>query len=205
MTDLSKLMHACDECDKRVDEARSKREAAQLALDNYVQQEAIVTAEALGLHRALMLVTPQHGTAEQPAPAQETKPKEKAPLDQCIAAIRQEFRYTIGSDRDVTEALKTLGHKFNIRTVRNALAKIETESRASAQPLSDADRKDTGSPSDATPNSGGAGTITDEFPDIPANLRRSPNRMCTECGKYPADHPSKLCPGCEAYREHTAA
>ena len=28
--------------------------------------------------------------------------------------------------------------------------------------------------------------------------------MCDECGKYPADPPSKLCPGCQAYREHTA-
>lgn len=28
--------------------------------------------------------------------------------------------------------------------------------------------------------------------------------MCKECGKYPADLPSRLCPGCEAYREHTA-
>jgi hypothetical protein len=26
--------------------------------------------------------------------------------------------------------------------------------------------------------------------------------MCEECGIYPADQPSKLCPGCEAYREH---
>lgn len=29
--------------------------------------------------------------------------------------------------------------------------------------------------------------------------------ICEECGKYPADPPSKLCPGCEAYREHTGA
>lgn len=27
-------------------------------------------------------------------------------------------------------------------------------------------------------------------------------KMCVECGKYPADPPSKLCPGCEAYKEH---
>lgn len=27
---------------------------------------------------------------------------------------------------------------------------------------------------------------------------------CAECGKYPADWPSKICQGCAAYREHTA-
>lgn len=32
--------------------------------------------------------------------------------------------------------------------------------------------------------------------------RRRP-RLCEECGVYPADPPSKICPGCEAYREHT--
>lgn len=26
---------------------------------------------------------------------------------------------------------------------------------------------------------------------------------CEDCNKYWADYPSKLCPGCEAYREHT--
>jgi hypothetical protein len=26
--------------------------------------------------------------------------------------------------------------------------------------------------------------------------------MCEDCGKYPADYPSRLCPGCEAYQEH---
>lgn len=26
--------------------------------------------------------------------------------------------------------------------------------------------------------------------------------MCEECGKNPADLPSRICPGCEAYREH---
>ena len=30
-------------------------------------------------------------------------------------------------------------------------------------------------------------------------------QICDECGKYPADLPSKLCAGCEAYREHTGA
>ena len=27
--------------------------------------------------------------------------------------------------------------------------------------------------------------------------------MCEECGEYPADLPSKLCVGCDAYRDHT--
>jgi hypothetical protein len=26
--------------------------------------------------------------------------------------------------------------------------------------------------------------------------------LCVDCGKYPADFPSKRCPGCEAYLEH---
>jgi hypothetical protein len=29
-------------------------------------------------------------------------------------------------------------------------------------------------------------------------------RKCEECGKNYADHPSRLCPGCEAYQEHQA-
>jgi hypothetical protein len=27
--------------------------------------------------------------------------------------------------------------------------------------------------------------------------------VCEDCGKYAADYPSKLCPGCEAYQAHT--
>lgn len=27
-------------------------------------------------------------------------------------------------------------------------------------------------------------------------------KLCDECGIYRADPPSKLCPGCQAYREH---
>ena len=27
-------------------------------------------------------------------------------------------------------------------------------------------------------------------------------KMCEECGEYPADLPSKLCCGCDAYKEH---
>jgi rubrerythrin len=39
--------------------------------------------------------------------------------------------------------------------------------------------------------------------------RRKPQKtrqpvMCEECGIYPADLPSKTCPGCAAYREHQA-
>ena len=29
-------------------------------------------------------------------------------------------------------------------------------------------------------------------------------KLCSDCGLYPADLPSHICPGCEAYREHTA-
>jgi len=29
--------------------------------------------------------------------------------------------------------------------------------------------------------------------------------LCEDCGKFPADYPSKLCPGCQVYREHTGA
>jgi hypothetical protein len=33
------------------------------------------------------------------------------------------------------------------------------------------------------------------------SIRRPP--LCEDCGKNRSDPPSKLCPGCEAYREHT--
>lgn len=36
-------------------------------------------------------------------------------------------------------------------------------------------------------------------------LSRRLNKRCVDCGKNWADYPSKLCPGCEAYREHTGA
>lgn len=29
-------------------------------------------------------------------------------------------------------------------------------------------------------------------------------KMCSSCGKYPADYPSDICAGCEAYEEHVA-
>lgn len=28
-------------------------------------------------------------------------------------------------------------------------------------------------------------------------------KMCEECGVNPADCPRRICPGCDAYREHT--
>ena len=37
-------------------------------------------------------------------------------------------------------------------------------------------------------------------------LEKLAQRMkCVECGTNFADYPSKLCPGCEAYRAHTGA
>jgi hypothetical protein len=29
--------------------------------------------------------------------------------------------------------------------------------------------------------------------------------VCEDCSKNLADYPSRICPGCEAYREHTGA
>lgn len=40
-------------------------------------------------------------------------------------------------------------------------------------------------------------------PRYPELLRLFGPPICKECGKNPSDPPSKLCPGCEAYREHT--
>ena len=42
----------------------------------------------------------------------------------------------------------------------------------------------------------------DGSPESPLPPRR---KRCDDCGKNWADRPSKLCPGCEAYREHTGA
>ena len=33
----------------------------------------------------------------------------------------------------------------------------------------------------------------------------STRRKCEECGKNWANSPSRLCPGCDAYRDHTGA
>ena len=40
---------------------------------------------------------------------------------------------------------------------------------------------------------------------VEAKMREKEPKMCDECGEEYADPPSKLCPGCEAYREHTGA
>ena len=34
------------------------------------------------------------------------------------------------------------------------------------------------------------------------STKQEQRRRCSECGKYWADLPSDICPGCEAYREH---
>jgi hypothetical protein len=39
-----------------------------------------------------------------------------------------------------------------------------------------------------------------EYEEKPKRKRRV---MCEDCRKYPADLPSRICPGCDAYREHT--
>lgn len=36
-----------------------------------------------------------------------------------------------------------------------------------------------------------------------ARPKRRRSKMCKECGVNSADPPSRICPGCEAYREHT--
>lgn len=36
----------------------------------------------------------------------------------------------------------------------------------------------------------------------PACPQNEPVEICDECGFYPADWPSRLCQGCEAYHEH---
>lgn len=36
----------------------------------------------------------------------------------------------------------------------------------------------------------------------PLAPKRSTRKLCEECGIFPADLPSRLCPGCEAYQEH---
>ena len=43
---------------------------------------------------------------------------------------------------------------------------------------------------------------TGHTPGVETVFRR---KRCEDCGAEWADHPSKLCPGCEAYREHTGA
>ena len=42
------------------------------------------------------------------------------------------------------------------------------------------------------------------WPACPQDCDGRPG-LCKDCGRYPSDPPSKLCPACEAYREHQAA
>lgn len=37
---------------------------------------------------------------------------------------------------------------------------------------------------------------------IPGERKPQRPKKCEECDRYYADPPSKLCPGCQAYREH---
>lgn len=37
-----------------------------------------------------------------------------------------------------------------------------------------------------------------------ANAAPDNGNICSDCGKYPADLPSKLCVGCGSYKEHAA-
>ena len=55
---------------------------------------------------------------------------------------------------------------------------------------------------DYKPGSDGAKYMAAKELDLPTG--HIPYRLCIECGLYPADDPSPLCPGCEAYQEHTA-
>lgn len=50
------------------------------------------------------------------------------------------------------------------------------------------------------PEFGALGILAGYGEEKPKRRRRV---MCDECGKYPADLPSRICPGCDAYREHT--
>jgi hypothetical protein len=42
-------------------------------------------------------------------------------------------------------------------------------------------------------------TLTDHLAAV-ARVHET-RRLCEECGKYPADEPSRLCPGCEAEQD----
>ena len=78
--DLTALMEAIDAADKVVALKKSIRENIEIALRSAVQDEAIATAEAEGLHRALFLVTPQHDTAQLTATASEAAAAAAQPL-----------------------------------------------------------------------------------------------------------------------------
>jgi hypothetical protein len=170
------LMRAIDEADKIVAEKQRARKDIELDLRQSLHDEAVATAYAEGLHRSLLLVTPQHDKGSQPSPAPERdRPAgEKPPLEQCIAAIRNTFMMPLNpgvSDRMAQEQLAKAGHKFRLPTVRNALAEIGKELRASEVPASE-----TNSPSSPPVDAPGAETESSgDFPDIPENLRRAPS------------------------------
>lgn len=44
--------------------------------------------------------------------------------------------------------------------------------------------------------------LSDEYAEA-ARILEARSRVCEDCGKYPADWPSKTCAGCDAYAEHT--
>lgn len=46
------------------------------------------------------------------------------------------------------------------------------------------------------------GKITDIKKTVLRDAAGRFQQVCTGCGVHPADKPSSLCPGCEAYRDH---
>ena len=71
-----------------------------------------------------------------------------------------------------------------------------------------------GDPSSRCERCGGYAGYDRPCPAVPPEKRWGPDyvspaasengKTCQECGKYPADAPSKICVGCAAYKEHTA-
>jgi hypothetical protein len=174
-------------------ELDAERETLRLQRDDIETRDALLALRAEELSWALK----QFDLAPKP-PAQETKPKEKAPplpSAECAGAIQEwTERESLASFTEAA-AFAAFDGKYKNRTLRAALKDLcakkiiywrvendryyvgnpdETEHRASAQPESDAIRKDEGSPSDSAPESGGA-VATSEFPETPAFLRRAPS------------------------------
>ena len=48
-----------------------------------------------------------------------------------------------------------------------------------------------------------ADRLSKSYDDYQKQQQQQPP-ICEDCGKYPSDPPSKLCPGCEAYKDHTS-
>lgn len=46
------------------------------------------------------------------------------------------------------------------------------------------------------------GKTTDQVEAMARRLGIGKPPKCSDCGIHPADPPSKMCSGCEAYREH---